>query len=180
MTIPVLRSARLTLRGFAAEDHRHLLALAQDPRVGGFLHEGPPPSAEEVTARMTRAHAHWARHGYGMFAVEDEEGFAGRLGFFHPDGHEDPRLVYALAHRCWGRGYAAEGARLALGWLGQAHGARWVVATIDPANPASARVAEKLGGSRAGKVLWAGAELNLWVMPDPPAAAGPGGPQDSG
>jgi RimJ/RimL family protein N-acetyltransferase len=43
--IPTLRSPRLVLRRFFANDHRHLLDMANDSEVTRYLNEGPPPSA---------------------------------------------------------------------------------------------------------------------------------------
>lgn len=167
MTVPVLRSARLTLRAMRAEDHADLLALAQDPEAMRFMHEGPPPSPAEVWNRMAGALGQWALRGYGMMVAEDGEGFAGRLGFFHPYGGAHPLLVYALARRCWGRGYATEGVGCALGWLAQTHGSCRVTGHIDPANLASAQVARKLGALRDGTAEWAGVTLDRWVFRAP-------------
>lgn len=167
MAVPVLRSARLTLRGFRPEDHAGLLALARDAEAMRFMHEGPPPDAEEVHRRMARVAVHWERHGYGIFAVEDAGGFAGRLGFFLPPEGSHPLLVYALARRCWGLGYATEAVRLALDWFSGAHGPCRVTGNIDPANEASARVAEKLGATRDGTAEWNGATLDQWVFLTP-------------
>lgn len=164
MTIPVLRSARLTLRGMRAEDHADLLALARDPEAMRFMHEGATPSAADVWNRMAGALGQWALRGYGMMIAEDGEGFAGRLGFFHPYGGAHPLLVYALAPRCWGRGYATEGVRLALDWLAEAHGPYRVTGNIDPANTASAHVARKLGAVRDGTAEWAGVTLDQWIF----------------
>lgn len=162
--IPVLRSSRLVLRAIRADDHAGLLALARDPQVARHLHEGPPPSPGEVWQRMAAALGQWALRGYGVMAVDDEAGLVGRLGFFHPFELPDPLLVYALARRGWGRGYATEGARLALDYLRAAHGPRRVTSLIDPDNLASARVARKLGAVREGTAAWAGATLQVWAF----------------
>jgi len=133
--VPVLRTARLTLRAIRAEDHGDLLALAHDPGVMRYMHEGPPPPAGDVWNRMASALGQWALRGYGMMVVEDWEGFAGRLGFFHSYGATDPLLVYAIASRAWGKGYATEGRerRWTGSWRPIACGAS--AATSIPATP---------------------------------------------
>jgi [ribosomal protein S5]-alanine N-acetyltransferase len=81
--IPTLRSARLTLRALCADDHKHLLAMASDAEVTRHLYEGPSPSAGEVWQRMAFALGQWGLRGYGMMAIEDSDGFVGRLGIHH-------------------------------------------------------------------------------------------------
>jgi RimJ/RimL family protein N-acetyltransferase len=163
-SIPNLHTARLTLRAIRASDHADLLALARDSEVMRFMHEGPVPSAGEVWSRMAAALGQWALRGYGMMIVEDRDGFVGRLGFFHPYGAPDPLLVYAIASRAWGKGYATEGARAALDWLVEVHRPDRIAGNIDPANLASAHVAGKLGARRDGTTQWAGAVLDVWTF----------------
>lgn len=162
-TIPVLRTARLTLRAIRAEDHADLLALAHDPEAMRYMHEGPPPMAADVWNRMAGALGQWALRGYGMMVVEDREGFVGRLGFFHPYGLPDPLLVYVIACSAWGKGYATEGVREALDWMMMTHRPRRIGSNIDPDNTASARVARKLGAVAEGTTDWAGATLDVWA-----------------
>lgn len=84
------------LRTLCAADHAPLLAMAHDAEVTRYLHEGPPPSADDVQNRITRAIGQWEQRGYGMMALEDADGFVGRLGAFHPADATDPLLVYVL------------------------------------------------------------------------------------
>lgn len=160
---PTLHTGRLTLRAIRGGDHGDLLALAHDPTVMRYMHEGPPPTAADVWNRMAGALGQWALRGYGMMIVEDGEGFAGRLGFFHAYGADDPLLVYAIAARAWGRGYATEGARAALDWIKAAHRPRRIGSNIDPGNVASIHVARKLGAVPEGTTDWAGATLDVWA-----------------
>ncbi|GEP54330.1 hypothetical protein RSO01_14960 [Reyranella soli] len=109
---------------------------------------------------MASALGQWAPRGYSVMVVEDGEGFAGR---FHPYSTDDPLLVYAIVARAWGRGYASEGARLALDWMMATHGPRRIGSNIDPRNTASVRVARKLGAVPEGTTEWAGATLDVWA-----------------
>lgn len=161
--VPVLQTARLTLRAIRAEDHGNLLALARDPDVMRYMHEGPPPTAADVWNRMAGALGQWALRGYGMMIVEDREGFVGRLGFFHPYDEADPLLVYAIASRGWGKGYATEGVQAALQWIMANRRPRRIGSNIDPGNAASMRVAQKLGAVPEGTTEWAGSTLNVWA-----------------
>ncbi|TGD94985.1 GNAT family N-acetyltransferase [Methylobacterium nonmethylotrophicum] len=162
--IPILRTARLTLRALAEADHADLYALAHDEAVSRFMHEGDPPSRADIAARVAGARRYWSLRGYGMMGLEDAEGFVGRLGLVHPPGGADPLLVYAVCRRGWGRGYATEGGRAFLRWLRTTHGTMPVLAQIDPRNDGSARVAVKLGGVRTGTASRAGHTLDVWTI----------------
>ncbi|AOO82904.1 GNAT family N-acetyltransferase [Bosea vaviloviae] len=162
--IPLLQTARLTLRAIRPEDHPQLMALAHDPDVAEFMHEGPPPSESDVWNRMANALGQWALRGYGMMALEDRDGFVGRVGFFHPYGIREPLFVYAIAKRGWGKGYATESARAALNWLFEMRQLQRVTAYIDPQNVSSTRVAQKLGAMPNGTTSWAGAIVDVWTF----------------
>jgi len=161
---PILRSSRLKLRRLCPLDYAPLYALANDTAVTQYLHEGAPPSLDDVQGRVARAAAQWEHRGYGMMAVEDDSGFVGRMGIFHPAGTPEPLLVYALCQSAWGKGYATEALPLILEWMHAAHGIEQLSGHIDPRNTASARIALKLGATRQGTVERAGAMLDLWLF----------------
>lgn len=163
--IPVLRSHRLTLRALCQADTASLVTIAHDAEVTRYLHEGPAPSAEDVSNRVAGALLQWEQRGYGMMGVEDNQGFVGRLGLFHPVGVEEPLLVYVFDRRGWGKGYATEGVGLFLSWLRTAHELQHVLCHIDPSNTASAHVAARFGAMRTGTTLRIGNELDVWNLP---------------
>ncbi len=163
-SIPTLRSSRLTLRALCEADYAELVALARDPEVARYLHEGPSPSAEDVAIRVSGALRQWELRGYGMMAVEDAEGFVGRMGVYHPAEAGDPLLVYALCRRGWGKGYATEGLGLFLNWMSVHHGRRHLLAHIDPRNMASKRVATKFGAVWTGTISRGDSRLDVWTL----------------
>ncbi len=165
--IPTLRSARLVLRAFSADDLPHLHAMALDAEVTRHLGkdggtDGPPPTLEAVWQRLATALGQWGLRGYGMFAVEDAKGFVGRAGLHHPFGEPAPQLSYILCRRSWGHGYATEAAAAARGWMLETHRPGCLVSHIAPENAASARVAAKLGAIRDGSAGQAGFLLDIW------------------
>lgn len=163
--IPTLRSARLVLRALSADDLPNLHAMALDPEVTRHLGKDgadePPPTPEAVWQRLASALGQWALRGYGMFAVEDAEGFVGRAGLHHPFGEPIPQLSYILCRRGWGHGYATEAAA-ARDWMLAAHRPDCLVSHVTPANAASARVAAKLGAVRDGSAGRPGFPLDVW------------------
>ena len=159
--IPTLKSSRLVLRRLRPDDHPHLFAMASDPEVTQFLNEAPP-SPGEVWQRMAVALGQWGLRGYGMMAVEDKDGFVGRLGVHHPYDLPEPQLSYILCRRGWGKGYATEAATLIRDWMFATHKPHRLLSHIATANLASARVASKLGAIRVGTTSEAAAVLDVW------------------
>lgn len=150
-----LRTARLDLVDFTADDVDLLVELDADPEVVHFITGGVPTPRDEVVDDVLPAFLAYAERpdGYGFWkAVERASGDF--LGWFHlrPEkGHppDEPELGYRLRRAAWGRGFATEGSigllDLAFGTLG----ARRVVASTMVAHVASQRVMEKAGMRRA-------------------------------
>lgn len=106
---------------------------------------------------MAQIRDHFARHGYGPWAVEAVDGsgrapFIGFIGLFRPpfEAHFTPcvEVGYRLAFEHWGRGYATEGARAALAFGFASLGLDEIVAMTAVANARSRHVMEKLGMTR--------------------------------
>lgn len=159
--IPILRSSRLVLRRLCAEDHPHLLAMVNDAEVRRFS-TNPPPSAAEVWRRTAFALGQWGLRGYGMMAVEDQDGFVGRLGFSHPYNLPEPLLGYMLCRRGRGKGYATEAVTVIRDWMFKTHKPQRLLSHIAPDNVASARVASKLGAIRIGTTVQQGTVMDVW------------------
>jgi ribosomal-protein-alanine N-acetyltransferase len=75
--------------------------------------------------------------------------FAGFVGLQHTafDAHFTPavEIGWRLAASAWGRGYATEGARVAMAWAFEKLGLEEIVSMTVPANRRSLNVMEKLG-----------------------------------
>jgi [ribosomal protein S5]-alanine N-acetyltransferase len=163
--IPTLKSQRLTLRAIREDDLNHFLTMSRDPEVTRHLHEGPPPSEGVVWQRMAMALGQWALRGYGMMAVEDSDGFVGRLGVHHPLDAPDPQVGYIFCRRGWGKGYATEGVGLILDWTFRTHGPQRLVSEIARENFGSARVASKLGAQLEKTILREDVTFDIWAYP---------------
>jgi [ribosomal protein S5]-alanine N-acetyltransferase len=163
--IPILKSSRLILRAIRADDHGHLMAMSQDPEIVRHLHDGPAPSAGVVWQRMCMALGQWVLRGYGMMAVDDSDGFVGRLGVHHPYDAPDPQIGYIFCKRGWGRGYATEGVGLILDWMFRTHRPRRLISEIARENIASARVASKLGARLEKTIQRDEVTFDIWAFP---------------
>jgi ribosomal-protein-alanine N-acetyltransferase len=149
---PELRTARLLLRAWREGDLEAFAALNADPRV--MEHFPATLTREESDEVVTRIRAHFAAHGFGLWAIEIPQqapfiGFAGlsRTSF---DAPFTPcvEVGWRLARGHWGRGYATEAARAALRFAFERLALEEVVSYTTPDNRRSLCVMERLGMRR--------------------------------
>jgi RimJ/RimL family protein N-acetyltransferase len=124
-----------------------LIPLSTD-HVGAYTDFMP-----EADARMEtlESEAHWTQHGFGPWAVLEEERFVGFAEVHYAGegiGGIDPREVevgWVVVEDRRGHGLATEAMRAAISDAWARAETDHVVAYIRPANAISQRVAEKLG-----------------------------------
>ncbi len=137
-----------------------MAAISGDPRVGEWL--GGVIDIEETRARLQAYAYHWDERGFGIWAVEEcaSGRLVGRTGLMHWDdwtaSTHDAEIGWTFAPEVWGRGYATEAARAALGWAAERPGLQTIVSITRPDNVASRRVMEKLGLTYRGETVWRG------------------------
>ncbi|HMQ32667.1 MAG TPA: GNAT family N-acetyltransferase [Chloroflexaceae bacterium] len=156
----IATTERLVLRHLAPGDAAALGLVFGDPEV---MHFGDGPQAPEWVEGWLRrvVEGDYVERGYGPYGVAERTGgtLVGYCGLFYfPDlgGRPEVELGYRLARAWWGRGYATEAALAVRDHAFDALGLTRLVALIDPANLASARVAEKIGMRRVGEVMLPG------------------------
>ena len=150
--VPVLETPRLRLRGHRSADLPDCVAMWSDPMVTQFI-TGRASTEQQTWIRLLSYVGHWALHGFGYWAIEEQDSnaFVGEIGF--ADFRRDvpapmrnvPELGFALVSRVHEKGYATECVRAVLRW-GDAHipSAR-TIALASPQNPASLHVLAKCG-----------------------------------
>ena len=152
---PELRTARLLLRGWRAEDRDPYAAMNADAETMQFY-----PSIlnrAESDARVDRAAQEWARDGYGRWAVEipGVAPFAGYVGLKDPGFEVSAtpclEIGWRLAREHWGHGYATEAAGAAIEFGFTQAGVDEIVAFAVPGNARSLRVMTKLGMTFSGE-----------------------------
>ncbi len=146
---PVIRSERLLLRPWRDEDRAPFAAMSADARVMQFF--PAVLSRAESDAGVDNIQAHFATHGFGVWAIE-VPGVAPFVGF---TGLAVPRftaaftpcveIAWRLAADHWGKGYATEAARLSLQYGFETLGLTEIVALAVAANLRSRAVMERLG-----------------------------------
>jgi RimJ/RimL family protein N-acetyltransferase len=121
--------------------------MCADPEIMRYIGDGQPLARPMAWRNLAMMVGHWVLRGYGPWVAEERSSgvFVGRIGFWNPDGWPGFELGWMLRRPFWGRGYATEGARIALQFafaqLKQPH----VISVIHPENAASIRVAQRLG-----------------------------------
>ena len=144
-----LKTPRLLLRQWRDADVEAFVNLSADPVAMEYLRPLPDRAAAEAWA--ARARAHWELHGFGQWVVEipgsvDFIGVIG-LGEVSYPAHFTPavEIAWRLDRQHWGKGYAIEAARAAVGYGFAVLGLGEIVAVTVPANWRSRRVMERLG-----------------------------------
>lgn len=144
-----LETARLRLRRWRAEDREPFARLNDDPRVMEFL--GDRLTHEQSDAMADRIEAGFARHGFGLWAVEVKGGepFIGFVGLSVPrfEAQFTPcvEVGWRLAFASWGHGYAREAAYAAMRHGFEELEMPEIVSFTTAANLRSRRVMERLG-----------------------------------
>jgi ribosomal-protein-alanine N-acetyltransferase len=146
---PELRTERLLLRRWRAEDRAPFADLNADPRVMEFFPKAL--SRAESDAMVERIEARFDELGYGLWAVE-VPGVAPFVGFvgLALQGPEYPfgpavEVGWRLAHASWGLGYATEGAHAVLRCGTDTFGITEFVSMTAKLNLRSQRVMRRLG-----------------------------------
>ena len=125
-----LMTERLSLRPPQDADVDAVFKIHSDPLTYRHRPELTMKDRDEAVELTSAWQQDWRQHGIGYFVVLTYGG---------------ETLYYRFASQAQGKGYATEAASTALEWARDRHPQLPIVAIIDPANTASARLAEKLG-----------------------------------
>ena len=157
---PVLDTRRLRLRLPVMEDAAGVAEYATDPDVSRYLSWPRHRSPADAEAFLKYAIGAVEKGHERNWVIVDRatSGVVGTIGL-RVQGHR-MELGYALGRRWWGQGLATEAADAVVAWaLAQPDVHRvWAVCDVD--NAASARVLEKVGMRREGRLA------NWAVMPN--------------
>lgn len=188
-----LRTERLLLRGWRADDREPFAAMNADPEVMRWIGSGPLDrvSSDGMRARLRRE---WARAGRGLWVVErlEDGAFLGFCGLTDPAWggpalRGELEIGWRLARHAWGHGYAGEAADACIRVAWDALGLQSVIALVHPDNERSLGVGEHLGMRVAGTTRHTATGWEILVLrahrpvpgdadtpatPDPPDAPG--------
>ena len=151
--LPQIDGSRVRLRGMRQSDVPAYFALQSDP-VGMRYWSYPPLTGIEQAQALFERNEQAADAGDcipWVVALAHDDAMIGTCTLFALDtAHRRAMLGYALDRAHWGRGYAQEALRLALGHAFGALALHRVEADIDPRNTASTRLVERVGFTREG------------------------------
>ena len=143
---PTLSTERLTLRPMTAGD---FVAYEAFLASGRSVYMGGPFATKAAWGMFCHDVALWDLYGHGALMVDrrDGGGTAGQVGINAGPLFPEPELGWFLYDGHLGQGYATEAAACLRDWAFDTLGLPSLVSYMDPANGASARVAERLGAT---------------------------------
>jgi RimJ/RimL family protein N-acetyltransferase len=158
VSVPVLETERLILRGHRLEDFPAYAAMWADPVF--MRHMGPPRSAEESWSRFLRNAGMWSLLGHGLWAVEEKASgaFLGDCGFMQnrrglPTDCDDlPEVGWTFVVSAHGKGFGSEASRAAIAWADKELGAAKTWCLIAESNHVSQKLAARMGYRQSARV----------------------------
>lgn len=140
---------RLFLRNFDILDAEAIYRVFGDSEVMRF--GDGIQTREWVDAWLhTCLERYYQTWGFGPYAIVEKQsqrviGYCGLLFFPDINGQQEVEIGYRLERSAWGQGYATEAALAVRDFAFHTLGIKRLIAIIDPANVASAGVAQKIG-----------------------------------
>lgn len=174
IVLPVLRDARVVLRGWQPQDVVALEAACGDPQIYRITTVPDRFTVEDALAWIGRQQAHADRGSGAVLAIvpisgERPVGMVGLFGLDEPGS--TAQFGYWLVARWRGQGLASAAARLLAEWGFTERRLTAIQIDREPSNRASERVAEKLGavvtGSRTAPFKGVDVELVRHTLNSP-------------
>ena len=145
----IIKTSRLGLRNWVAEDVKPMAALNADEQVMEYF---PSVQSEQNTSDfIKRMQKHFETYGFCYFAVDtlDTGEFIGFIGLCHQDYESDftPHvdIGWRLKQSAWGKGYATEGAKACLEYGFKTLRLREVYSVASVINVKSQHIMKKIG-----------------------------------
>lgn len=163
----ILTTDRLTLRPLVPEDAEDYAAMRFHPQVTKWL----PPARDtdpQTAARGTidRFAAAWRDEGYSPWGVFREGRLIGHGGLNYVPEFAATEVLWALHPDAWGKGYATEVARAALGFGFDTLELPLIFAITLESNIASQAVMKRIGLSYRKRVEYKGFTDVVWFDVD--------------
>jgi RimJ/RimL family protein N-acetyltransferase len=150
LTLPVIRSSRLTLRAPRPADAPRIAKLCNDADIPRMTTRMPWPYGLAEAQAFVELVMGQDPARDNTFLIEQGCEVVGCVGLFMKDRH--PEIGYWIGRDYWGQGLATEAARAALKWASDDWRKKVVVAGHFADNPASGAVLTKAGFLYTGDV----------------------------
>jgi ribosomal-protein-alanine N-acetyltransferase len=152
---PTLHTARLQLRPFTDADADAVFALHSNRLVLRYW-DAPPWKQRAQAERFIAVCRQIEQEGTGARLAIERAAGGGFIGWCSLRAwdpvYRSAKLGYILDEAAWGRGFATEAAGTVLRWAFDTLDLNRVQSATDTRNTASARVLEKLGFVREGRL----------------------------
>jgi len=148
MELKTFQTERLILRPMIERDADFILELLNDPSFIRYIGDRKVRTLEGAKAYITNGPvASYAQNGFGLYLVELRESgeSMGMCGLIRRNTLQDVDIGYAFLPKYWSQGYAFEAAQEMKRYAREELGLKRLVAVVDPENPASIHLLEKLG-----------------------------------
>ncbi|CUH86914.1 hypothetical protein PH5382_00833 [Phaeobacter sp. CECT 5382] len=164
LSIPVIETARLTLRAPQLDDLKPMAAFFETER--SHMVGGPRDAMGSYTSLVSRL-GHWVLNGYGLWhIVEKASGaFIGWTGMIFAPAWSEPELGWTLFEMAEGKGYGFEAATAARRHAARHQSLNGVISYIAPANIRSMALAERLGAQFESEAELLGKPCQVWRHP---------------
>lgn len=153
MDLPVLQTARLTLRPLEPSDAARVAELAGDREIArnteSIAHPYTEEDARDFIARV-REDIEAGRAAVLAIFLGDEGALVGAAGLEFETSHGRARLGYWIGRPYWDHGFATEAVQALVDWGFEETGFDRIYAEAFSRNPASRRVLEKIGMAHEG------------------------------
>lgn len=142
----ILRTERLVLRRFRADEAPAVAQYKNDPDVARFGDWDLPYPVEDIAAKIDRyAHRRWPCPGSGLnVAIEWDGELIGDFGAGWDDAGTEAEVGYTLRTEYQGKGFASEVLAAVVDHL-FSEGVERVTMSLDPDDVASLQALEKVG-----------------------------------
>lgn len=147
LTVPLIATARLRLRGPELGDFADYRRLMMSPRA---CYMGGPYDERGAWGMFCHDVAGWGLFGHGALMIDRKGDGAcvGQVGINHGPLFPEKELGWLLYDGYEGQGYASEAAAAMRDWAFRELGLVSLVSYCDPLNARSLAVAERLGAVR--------------------------------
>ncbi|MFC0628291.1 GNAT family N-acetyltransferase [Kribbella deserti] len=146
-----IRTGRLVVRRFRAEDAEAFSAYRSDPEVARYQSWQAPYPIDQARATVEAfTEGDPVKPGWFQYAIDLDGKLIGDIGVFLHDNLMQADLGFTLAPAYQGKGYAAEAVGALLDHLFDGQGLHRVSAECDVRNGASARLLKRLGFRQEG------------------------------
>ena len=151
--LPTLDATRVRLRWLSDADAEPLYAVFSDPAVMRYWSTPPMRDLGEAQALIAEIHEFFRTQRlfqWGLARCEDDKVIGTCTLFAINPAQGRCEVGYALGHAHWGRGYMHEALTALIGFAFGTLEMRRLEADIDPRNPRSLKLLERLGFRREG------------------------------